>query len=941
MSIVGRDIQLTRLHDLLTARDRGAGPIALVSGPAGIGKTALLHEFTQSAAKSGSLVLRAACSPRERANSWGVVHQLLWRTGRFKGASQRTSDTLAAVGRSLAAVTRAPEGEREKAMDEFCAAVMELADDHSLVLAVDDIHEADPESLGCLGHLARRMVASRVLAVFTDRPQALPPYAAARAEFARQPGFHQLRVGPLTAGDIRLLLTERLDMPADEAGAAELHAASGGSPLLTRALVEDTCNALQGTYTGAAALRPVAGEMFDSAVVDCAHRVSAPAADLARHLAVLGPDALSVLLDRNSTNPPTRHLQELTQAGLLAGPGFRHPRMHTVLGGEVSAEERARLHGRAAVLLHDNGAHPATVAEHIVAAGGIAESWAPPLLREAAADAIAQDEFPKAMRLFDLAHAICPDGPLRASILFQRTLSAWQVDPAKAMRRLPELKEALQAGHLTATSGAMSLIKNLVWHGYVDEAAEVLELVDRQLADDPGEEGVAEVRALQRWLSVLCPPFHRRMFGEVSVDVTHEIAPAAIAEQPRLHAATALSVVLRGGEPGPAVVGAAHVLEMSSLTPTLETIPLALMTLFYADRTEQVDAWCTTLLEAARERNIPTRDALLSSLRAANLIRQGRLLEAERHSDLALSRMSSRGWGISIGLPLASSVYALTAMGRYDEARARLGRPVPEAVFQTLFGQHYLYARGQFHLATGRLQAALGDFLACGKALESWGVADTTLIPWRSGVAEARLRLGEPDQAVTYLREELARHKGHPRVHGNALRLMASTMEPQQRLRALREAVDELQDSGCDLLLAHALGDLGRVYHLLGKSNRARVIVRRAYRMAKKCHAQPLSQSLLPDAERSADGRVCAAGHEASEQVHDVLSEAELRVAALAAEGHTNREIARRLFITVSTVEQHMTRVLRKLSLSRRDELPQSLDTMGGSAAPAVSGARG
>src|SRR5690606_13324372 len=97
--------------------------------------------------------------------------------------------------------------------------------------------------------------------------------------------------------------------------------------------------------------------------------------------------------------------------------------------------------------------------------------------------------------------------------------------------------------------------------------------------------------------------------------------PAAIAEQPRLHAATALSVVLRGGEPEPAVVGAAHVLEMSSLTPTLETIPLALMTLFYADRTEQVDAWCTTLLEAARERNIPTWDALLSSLRAANLIR--------------------------------------------------------------------------------------------------------------------------------------------------------------------------------------------------------------------------------------------------------------------------------------------------------------------------------
>lgn len=258
---------------------------------------------------------------------------------------------------------------------------MELADDHPLVLAVDDIHEADPESLGCLGHLARRMVASRVLAVFTDRPQALPPYAAARAEFARQPGFHQLRVGPLTVDDVRLLLADRLGVPADEAGAVEFHAASGGSPLLTQALIEDTRNALHSWDT--ATLRPVAGEVFDSAVVDCVHRASAPAADLARHLAVLGPDALQVLLDRSSTGPTTRHLQELTQAGLLVGPGFRHPGMPTVLGDEVSAEERARLHGRAAVLLHDNDAHPATVAEHIMAAGGIAEAWAPPLLQEA------------------------------------------------------------------------------------------------------------------------------------------------------------------------------------------------------------------------------------------------------------------------------------------------------------------------------------------------------------------------------------------------------------------------------------------------------------------------------------------------------------------------------------------------------------------------------
>jgi DNA-binding CsgD family transcriptional regulator len=55
------------------------------------------------------------------------------------------------------------------------------------------------------------------------------------------------------------------------------------------------------------------------------------------------------------------------------------------------------------------------------------------------------------------------------------------------------------------------------------------------------------------------------------------------------------------------------------------------------------------------------------------------------------------------------------------------------------------------------------------------------------------------------------------------------------------------------------------------------------------------------------------------------LSRAERRVAKLAAIGYTNREIAARLYITVSTVEQHLTRVYRKLNVNRRSELSVSL----------------
>jgi DNA-binding CsgD family transcriptional regulator len=59
--------------------------------------------------------------------------------------------------------------------------------------------------------------------------------------------------------------------------------------------------------------------------------------------------------------------------------------------------------------------------------------------------------------------------------------------------------------------------------------------------------------------------------------------------------------------------------------------------------------------------------------------------------------------------------------------------------------------------------------------------------------------------------------------------------------------------------------------------------------------------------------------------VQPILSDAERRVAALAADGYSNREISAKLYITVSTVEQHLTRVYRKLNVSRRADLPSRL----------------
>ncbi|MFD0444369.1 LuxR C-terminal-related transcriptional regulator [Streptomyces indonesiensis] len=159
--------------------------------------------------------------------------------------------------------------------------------------------------------------------------------------------------------------------------------------------------------------------------------------------------------------------------------------------------------------------------------------------------------------------------------------------------------------------------------------------------------------------------------------------------------------------------------------------------------------------------------------------------------------------------------------------------------------------------------------------------------------------------------------------------MLARTDELKRRVPRLKEAVEILEGGDDRIQLAVALGELGRAYRALGDFNRGRVLVRKAWHVAKTCGADPLCRELMP---RHADpGELAAAaaqpGQATTEAQRDVeaLTEAEVRIAVLAAHGNTNREIASKLFVTVSTVEQHLTRIYRKLNVKRRRDLPAKL----------------
>ncbi|MDX3804594.1 helix-turn-helix transcriptional regulator, partial [Streptomyces sp. AK04-3B] len=365
---------------------------------------------------------------------------------------------------------------------------------------------------------------------------------------------------------------------------------------------------------------------------------------------------------------------------------------------------------------------------------------------------------------------------------------------------------------------------------------------------------------------------------------------------------------------------------------THDALAQALRTLIHTGRPRHAAAFARRLSAHATRRRAPGWHAVYAALQGEALLHLGDLAGAEQAAAAAARAVTGRGGRFRLA-PAAVQVMALTALGRYEEAARHLEPLTPDTAAPTVHTPALLRARGQYLLATHRPEAALDAFREAGRLAARWGLDRPRQHPWRTDAAEALLRTGRRHEAAALISEQLALPAARgARPHGVALRLRAATEPPRERARTLARAVAELRACGDRLELAKALADLGRALQTLGEGARAGALVRRAWTLAADCGARPLCEEILPGRPPGAPppGRSTR-----SEQRAACLSASERRVAALAAAGYTNREIAAQLFITASTVEQHLTRIYRKLQVSRRRDLPLDLDA--DAAAPALA----
>nr|AAM54086.1 transcriptional regulator [Actinosynnema pretiosum subsp. auranticum] len=647
----------------------------------------------------------------------------------------------------------------------------------------------------------------------------------------------------------------------------------------------------------------------------------------------------------------------------LAGAGLDRADPAAVLD-VLPAARRAELHLRAARTLHERGESPAVVADHLVTAGLPAPAWAVDVLVAAADHALAADDVPTAVARLAAAHRrddadqpravpprAVPDPPVAAhrcgcadrtaapaerrtspeaaavagpALTARLARARWQLNPAAALCHLDPLADALAADpDALAPRDAAALVRQLVWHGRTTAAGRVLAALRAR-------EHAAELPDLETWLSLACPPLTAsRRPTTLHASAPHTSAPRTSAHptplapppsrvDPWLREAASLVGGFALGDQRRAAAEAAHYLRHAHLSHTSpwseEPALLALLALVRADRAADADRACARLLDEARARRAPTWVASFAAAASVIALRLGDLAGAAGHARAALDAVPSHGWGASVGLPLGSLILADTLRGRRREAGRHVTAPVPDALFDGPAAPHYLHARGHHHLASGRDHAALADFLACGDLLRSWGLDLPGLAPWRTGAAEAWTRLGNHDRARRLVFDQLATtgaDAGRPRAL--ALRALAPLSPPTRRPHLLAEAADALERCGDRYELAATLACLGAAHHALGDHRRARAVLRRAWHLARACGARPLCARLEPDAADPVE--------------HDTsgLTGSERKVAALAVTGLTNRQIAEKLFVTPSTVEQHLTRVFRKLRVTHRADLPTTL----------------
>lgn len=936
--ILGRESELERIDELIGRAQAGRGVVAMLEGPAGIGKTALLAEAVRRAESLGFSMTRGGGARLEREYAFGVARQLFApalgsRPGSrdlFEGAAR-----LAAVPLGLAAATdelAEVRSDTSAAMHGLFWLTANLAERGPLLMAIDDAHWGDAMSLRFALYLGRRVDDLPVLLVIVTRPIAEQSENELLVQLSNLPGLARLRPPPLSEADVARLIEQNRVHDPDEQFVAACYRATGGNPFL---LAELLAGLVADGVSGSAGDAPrVAGFAPEGIVRWVLARLDALAQDaqrLASAFAVLGGVPLTDAAALADVQPSAAAAaaDELVGAHILAvgrGYEFVHPILQAAVYDALGPARRADAHARAARLSSARGAPVRRVAAHLLASDPSDDGWALEVLRTAAAEASASGAPVSAGSYLERALAETEVPETRAELLLELGEAMLQAGRGGATERLREALE-LETDPRRQARILVTLGRALFSTGEYIQAREALRRGLAQLPsgdDDLSLELSGWSIALAREDPGLPVVTQRRLDSLLEGE-----APGRTRSERLLLVHLAYEAVRTGTRPSDQVARLARraladgTLLNDSATDIMGPYGGACYALLFAGEIDAAIGELGPAIELSQRQGSRVAFGRLSRLRGIAHYLRGDLVEAQADLDSARTTHSD---GYEHGLPETMAFLALCLLDSGDPAGAAGLLELP-GDRERWRGQpsfpSYLFALGRIHASHGALQEGLEILLECEQLVRDTNSPNPAVnLPWRSEAALLAARLGVQDRAEELVAEEvgLARAFGAPHALGVALRSAGLIRRGGDGLDQLAEAAAVLERAGTWLELARTLTEQGASLRRAGRRRDAREPLRRGLDLATRCGAVGISR-------RAREELIAAGAKPRRERISGVeaLTASELRVAQLAAQGLSNRQIAQALFITMSTVSAHLGHAYAKLDIGDRAELASAL----------------
>ncbi|MEY9968808.1 DNA-binding CsgD family transcriptional regulator [Streptacidiphilus sp. MAP12-16] len=917
--LLGRDQECLAIDELIARVRDGLSGVLVLSGEAGIGKTRLLGYAAKSAA---DLQVAAVVGVETESQlAYAALHRLLLplldRLDRLPGPQ------LEALGSAFGLVA-GPPADRFLAGLATLTLLSEVVRDGPLMCLVDDAQWLDRESLEALAFVGRRLHADGIGLVLCARdghPAASP-----------LDGLPAVRLTGLSDADAARLLSSMRVAPY--ASAAESPGRPAPSPVVLRT-ASVTSLIIAETGGNPLALIEFAGGLTDNAL---------PAAPVPR----LGPrleahfqrqvDALPdstkslllVLSVARSDDPavlwraaaalglPAHALDAAVANGILAvdrHPVFRHPLIRSAVHSGALPAELRRVH-QALAEATDREAAPDRRAWHLAeAVVGLDEELAAEL--ERVADRARGRGGYAAQAAFLLRAAeLTPEPQVRAERYFAAAQAHLFIGEAAVVQPMLDQAESGPSTPVTRAT-AQRLRATLEWFdGRIQAAPTILMAAARDVIayDEPlardmvfealsagmmTREHTAGMTLEDLARQALAMPWDRSRPSAVS-DVLIDAYCTRIAE---------------GYAPAmPKLRAAVETLRTTELVDT--AVPLAVLGLIGAEDLWDDDAHRAVVgrfAAASREQGAVHALATVLNTVAVNEIWAGRLSGAEACFDEA-----DEIFGSVVNMPFGASHRVELRAWQGREADLRTGAKSAIGVWGDQLGYavmacHAHYALTIWALGAGRYQEAL-TWARLGFENDVPGQGNR-LLP---DVVEAAVRAGDPATASAALARLAARAplSSTPWALGVLARSRALMADDDEAEGLYEEALKQLGTTTLATELARAHLLYGEWLRRRQRRTEARTQLRTAYEMFIDIGASGFAERARVE--------LLATGEHArkrSAQADYDLTAHEKQVAALAAGGSTNTEIATRLFITASTVEYHLNKVFRKLGITSRRQL--------------------